>query len=401
MDADKLKKLQAQALAKASAMAGPEPVLNPKAKKIPVCEPTLGGNERKYVLECMDTNWISSRGRFVDEFESGFAAYCGVRHGITTNSGTTALHLALAAAGIEEDDEVIIPAFTMISTANAINYLGARPVLVDAEERTWNLDPRKIEEKITARTKAIMPIHTYGHPADMDAIDEISRRRGIMIVEDAAEAHGAEYRGKKVGSFGKVSAFSFYANKIITTGEGGIVVTDDDELAERTRTMRNYGFTRERHFWHKVVGFSYRLTNLQAAIGLGQLERVEELVAARIAHARLYSSLLEDVEGITVPYQSPGVRAVFWMYGILVEDSYGISRDALRQKLADAGIETRSFFIPIHLQPVYAYLYADQYPVAESLGSRGFYLPSSSGLKDEQIEFICEVIRKARGGKRR
>ena len=397
MDADKLKRLQEEALAKARAMAGPEPVLAPGREVIPVCAPTLEGNEKRYVLECMETNWISSRGRFVDEFEEGFAAYCGVKHGVTTNSGTTALHLALAAAGIGEGDEVIIPSFTMISTANAINYLGARPVPVDVEPVTWNIDPDLIEAAVTPRTRAIMPIHTYGHPAEMDAIRELAERRGLMIVEDAAEAHGAEYRGRKVGSFGKVAAFSFYANKIVTTGEGGIVVTDDDELAARLRTMRNYGFTQERHFWHKVVGFSYRLTNLQAAIGLGQLERVEELVAARIAHARRYNALLEGVEGIATPREAPGVRSVYWMYGILVGDSFGLSRDRLRQVLADHGIETRSFFIPIHLQPIYAHLYSESFPVSEDLGSRGFYLPSSSGLSDDGIDFICQVIREAAG----
>jgi len=396
MNASKLQKLQEKALVKAKAMAGPEPILNPAAEKIPVCAPVLEGNERDYVLKCLDTNWISSRGEFVDRFEEGFASYCGVKHGITTNSGTTALHLALAAVGIGEGDEVIIPSFTMISTANAINYLGARPVLVDSEPLTWNLDPNRIEEKITGQTKAIMPIHTYGHPAEMDAIRRLAQKHGVMIVEDAAEAHGAKYHDRMVGSFGTVAAFSFYANKIITTGEGGIVITDDDELAERTRTMRNYGFTRERHFWHKVVGFSYRLTNLQAAIGLAQLERVEELVAARISHARLYNRLLAEVEGITTPSEAADVRSVYWMYGILVEDSFGLSRDQLRQVLADHGIETRSFFIPIHLQPIYAYLYGDEYPVSENLGNRGFYLPSSGGLLDEQIEFICRTIGEAR-----
>jgi perosamine synthetase len=384
------------AFAKATKMAGPEPILNPALPRIHVCEPTLIGNERKYVLDCLDTNWISSRGRFVEEFEDGFSSYCGVRFGITTNSGTTALHLALATLGLGEGDEVIIPSFTMISTANAANYLGAKLVLVDVEPRTWNIDPDKIEEKITAKTKAIIPIHTYGHPAAMDRILDIAGKHGCAVVEDAAEAHGAEYHGRKVGSFGIISSFSFYANKIITTGEGGMVVTDDEGLAERARTLRNYGFTQERHFWHKVMGFSYRLTNLQAAIGLGQLEKIEELVSARIDHARLYDSLLGEIPGISTPPRSENIRSVYWMYGILVEDEFGVSRDELRQKLADKGIETRSFFIPIHLQPIYSHLYSDQYPVSEKLGSRGFYLPSSSGLKPEQIEYIVEAIREAR-----
>ncbi len=385
-----------EALNRASAMAGPEPTSPEGVEIIPVCQPTLEGNEKKYVIQCMDTNWISSRGRFVDEFEEKFARYCGVRYGITTNSGTTALHLALATMGIREGDEVIIPSFTMISTANAIAYLDADPVVVDVETRTWNIDPDRIEEKITARTRAIIPIHTYGHPADMDRLREIADKHNLAIVEDAAEAHGAEYKGQRVGSFGEMASFSFYANKIITTGEGGMIVTDNPERAELLQTMRNYGFTRERHFWHKVMGFSYRMTNLQAAIGLGQFERIDRLLEARRSNARLYNRLLAEVPGITTPPESEEVKSVYWMYGVLVEEEFGISKDRLRQVLADHGIETRSFFIPIHLQPIYSYLLSDEYPVSEELGRKGFYLPSASSLKAHQIEFICDVIRAAR-----
>ncbi len=388
---------KARALRKVKKMAGPEPRLNQDMPLIHVCEPTLRGNEKKYVMECMDSNWISSRGKFVDAFEDGFADFCGVKYGITTNSGTTALHLNLAALGVGEGDEVIIPSFTMISTANAINYLGARPILVDVEPVTWNIDPDKIEENITERTRVIMPIHTYGHPADMDALRIIAKKYNLIIVEDAAEAHGAEYRGKRVGGFGEAASFSFYANKIITTGEGGMVVTDNPEISQRLKTMRNYGFTQERHFWHKVLGFSYRMTNIQAAIGLGQLERADELVQARIDHAHLYNSLLRDIPGITTPACADYAKSVYWMYGILVEEDFGISRDELRQRLADQGIETRSFFIPIHLQPIYTALYSDNLPVSEELGRKGFYLPSGGGLRSEEIEFICRVIRKARG----
>ena len=394
-DIDAIAKKRQKALGKARRMAGPEPILAPGKPLIPVCTPTLLGNEKKYVLECLETNWISSRGRFVDEFETKFSRYCGMRFGITTNSGTTALHLALAAIGVGEEDEVIIPSFTMISTANAANYLGAKLALVDVEPRTWNIDPGKIEKKITPRTKAVIPIHTYGHPADMDAIGAIARRRRIAVVEDAAEAIGAEYKGKKTGGFGKIAAFSLYANKIITTGEGGIIVTDDPELAERARTMRNYGFTQERHFWHKVVGFSYRMTNVQAAIGLGQLERIDDLLGARIRNAELYNSFLKDVPGIVTPPRSPECVSAYWMYGILVRDEFGLSRDELRQALADEGIETRSFFIPIHLQPIYASLYSDEYPVSEELGTRGLYLPSSSSLKPDAIAFIADCIRRS------
>jgi len=392
MDTDKSR----EALRRASEMAGPEPVTPDGVEVIPVCQPTLDGNERKYVLECMDTNWISSRGKFVDEFEEGFSHYCGVRFGITTNSGTTALHLALATMGLGEGDEVIIPSFTMISTANAITYLGAKPIVVDVEPETWNIDPDKIEAKITDTTRAIIPIHTYGHPANMDRLKSIADKHGLDIVEDAAEAHGAEYKGKRVGSFGKMAAFSFYANKIITTGEGGMIVTDDEELAGRLHTLRNYGFTQERHFWHKVMGFSYRMTNLQAAIGLGQFEKIDELIQGRIDNARLYSQLLENIPGITTPHESEDVKAVYWMYGVLVEDEFGLTKDELRQKLADRGIETRSFFIPIHLQPIYSYLLSDEFAVSEELGRKGFYLPSASNLRPDQIEFIVDVIRDAK-----
>ena len=385
-----------EALRRASEMAGPEPITPDGVEVIPVCQPTLEGNERKYVLECMDTNWISSRGKFVDEFEEGFSHYCGVRFGITTNSGTTALHLALATMGLEEGNEVIIPSFTMISTANAVSYLGAKPIPVDVDPDTWNIDPDKIEAKITEKTRAIIPIHTYGHPADMDRLQAIADKHGLDIVEDAAEAHGAEYKGKRVGSFGKMASFSFYANKIITTGEGGMIVTDDEELAGRLHTLRNYGFTQERHFWHKVMGFSYRMTNLQAAIGLGQFEKIDELIQGRIDNARLYSKLLADIPGITTPHESEDVKAVYWMYGVLVEDDFGLSKDELRQKLAGRGIETRSFFIPIHLQPIYSYLLSDEFPVSEELGRKGFYLPSASNLRPDQIEFIVDVIRDAK-----
>ncbi len=385
-----------EALKRAAAMAGPEPVTPEGVEVIPVCQPTLEGNEKKYVIQCMETNWISSRGRFVDEFEEKFANYCGVRYGITTNSGTTALHLALATMGIKEGDQVIIPSFTMISTANAIAYLDAEPVVVDVEPLTWNIDPGLIEAKITEKTRAIIPIHTYGHPADMDRLQKIADRHNLAIVEDAAEAHGAEYKGRRVGSFGEMASFSFYANKIITTGEGGMIVTDNRERAELLQTMRNYGFTQERHFWHKVMGFSYRMTNLQAAIGLGQFERIDQLLEARRSNARLYNELLKDVPGITTPPEAEDVKSVYWMYGVLVEDDFGMSKDRLRQVLADHGVETRSFFIPIHLQPIYSYLLSDEFPVSEELGQKGFYLPSASSLKPHQIEFICDVIRNAR-----
>ena len=378
-------------------LPGREPPLrpdNPFKRIIPVCEPVLGEEEKKEVMECMDSGWISSLGKKVEEFEEKFAEKVGAKYGVAVTSGTTALHLALHTLGIKEGDEVIIPTFTMIATANAVRYCGAKPVLVDSEPRTWNIDVEKIEERITSRTRAIMPIHTYGHPAEMDKILQLAKKYDLWVIEDAAEAHGAEYKGRKVGSIGDCACFSFYANKIITTGEGGMITTNNREIWERARNLRDHAFSEERHFWHKILGFNYRMTALQAAVGLGQIKRFENMVERRIQNARLYTSLLKDIEGIELPPETPGIKNVFWMYGIRIKDSFGISRDELRRKLAEKGIETRTFFIPIHLQPIYWPDYREEnFPVAEELCKEGVYLPSSSSLKEEEIKFVVESIK--------
>ncbi len=387
---------------------GPEPKIK---VKIPVCEPSLEGNELKYVTECIKTNWISSKGDYIEKFEKMFSRCCGARYGIACTSGTTALHLALASLGIRKGDEVIIPTFTMIATANAITYTGAKMVLVDSEPKTWNIDPEKIREfletkcitneqtgqlanRLTGKlVKAIIPVHTYGHPANMDKTLALAKKYNLFVIEDACEAHGAEYKGRRIGSLGDVACFSFYANKIITTGEGGMLTTNNKEIAQKARTLRNYAFSQERHFWHKYLGFNYRITNLQAAIGLAQTERFDELVQARIENARYYNSLLKDVRGITRPPETEGIKNVFWMYSILVEDDFGMSRDKLRERLAQKGIETRSFFIPIHLQPLYSKLFKERFPVAEDLCRKGMYLPSAPTLKKKEIEFIAQSIK--------
>ncbi|MDP3789898.1 MAG: DegT/DnrJ/EryC1/StrS family aminotransferase, partial [Candidatus Omnitrophota bacterium] len=250
-----------------------EPRLKPSIRKIPVSEPLLKGNELKYLTKCIKSNWISSAGNYVERFEKKFSRCCEAGYGIACTSGTTALHLALTGFGIGRGDEVIIPTFTMIATANAVSYTGAKPVLVDSEPRTWNIDPAKIEEKITRRTKAIIAVHTYGHPAEMDRIRAIAKRYRLFVIEDAAEAHGAEYKGKRAGSIGDAACFSFYANKIITTGEGGMITTNNKKFAEFTGNLRDHAFSKERHFWHKYLGYNYRMTNLQAAVGLAQAER--------------------------------------------------------------------------------------------------------------------------------
>lgn len=366
-------------------------------KIIPVCEPTLGGNEARYVADCLSTNWISSAGKYINLFEQEFSRKASCEHGIACVSGTAALHLIMAALGVGPGDEVILPTFTMIATAYAVSYTGARPVFVDSERRTWNMDIGQIEAKITERTKAIIVVHTYGHPVDMDPVLEIARRHNLYVVEDAAEAHGAEYKGRLVGNLGDAAAFSFYANKIITTGEGGMVTTNNAELAETVRTLRDHAFSKERHFWHKYIGYSFRMTNLQAAVGLAQTEQMDGFVAQRRRNAARYNSLLQDVPGLTLPVEEPWARNVYWMWSLLVENEFGLTRDELRRCLAEQGIETRTFFIPMHLQPIYYADYRDErYPVAEELCQRGLYLPSASSLTEQEIAFVVRAVKECR-----
>jgi len=363
---------------------------------IPVCIPFIGEKELEYVVDCIRTNWISSKGKYVEEFERKFAEYCGCKYGVSTTSGTSALHLALASLSIGKDDEVIVPAFTMISSVFAVVYCGAKPVLVDAEPETWNMDVNKIEEKITDKTKAIMPVHIYGHPCDMDPILKIAAEHDLYVVEDAAEVHGAEYKGKKTGGIGDVGCFSFYGNKIITTGEGGMIITNNEEIAEKANSLKDLAFSKERRFLHTDLGFNYRMTNIQAAIGLAQFERIDELAERRRKNAHWYNEYLDDVEGIRLPVEKKWAKNVYWMYSILIEDEFGMSRDNLMKKLEEKGIETRTFFIPMHQQLVFQKMgmfKGDSYPVAEELSRKGMYLPSGSGLKEEEIEYICNAIK--------
>jgi perosamine synthetase len=364
---------------------------------IPVCEPTLGGNEAKYVQQAIETNWISSAGQFIRDFEARFAEFCGVKYGIACANGTVAMHLAMATLGLEPGDEVIIPTFTMIATANAVTYCGATPVLVDMEPNYWQMDVDQVEGKIGARTRAIVPVHIYGHPTDMDPLRALADKHGLLLIEDAAEAHGAEYKGRRAGGLGDAAGFSFYGNKIITTGEGGMVTTDNREIARLSWNLRDHAFSHERHFWHKYVGFNYRMTNLQAAVGLAQLEQLDGFVAARRQHALEYNCRLDGIPGIRTPREASYAKNVYWMYGIMVsEEEYGMSRDDLRRVLAENGIETRTFFIPMHCQPVYWQQYkGERYPVAEDLCRRGFYLPSASSLTLDEIEYVAGVIREA------
>lgn len=365
---------------------------------IHVYEPVLDGNEAVYVQDCLQSGWVSSLGKYVNRFEEEFAAYCGVKYGVSVTSGTTALHLALLALDIGPGDEVIIPTFTLIVSANVIVQAGAKPVLVDVDPRTWCIDPALVEEKITPRTKAIMAVHMYGHPCDMPALQAIAERHNLHIIEDGAEAHGAEVNGQRVGGFGIANAFSFYGNKIITTGEGGMILTDDHAVAERMRLLRNQAF-REPRFVHDVMGYNYRMTNVQAAIGCGQLEKLDEKVARKREIADYYTDLLEKESRIQLPWEAPGCKNVYWMYGVVLGDDFGVSKEDAMARLKANGVETRSFFCPMHLQPVFQRggddCYPDctgAYPVSERLWHHGLYLPSGSGLTNAQIEEVAAKL---------
>lgn len=365
--------------------------------KIPVCEPSLGPKELEYVADCVKTNWISSKGKYVTEFEERFSAFCGAKYGVSTSSGTTAIHLALATLGVGRGDEVILPTLTHCCCANMVGLTGARPILVDSERVTWNIDVDKIVEKLTGRTKVIMPVHLYGHPADMDPILDLAEDRDLCVVVDSAEAHGAEYKGQRVGGMGDLECFSFYANKIITTGEGGMIVTSNQELAEKAVMLRDQAYEKERRFLHRMIGFNYRMTNLQAAIGVAQMEKIDRFIGARRRNAHLYNSLLEQVEGIKLPPETEWAKNVYWMYSILVEDSFGLSRDELASYLKERGVETRPFFYPIHLQPIYAENYQwGSCPVAEELSQQGMNLPSAATLGTKEIEYVTGCLSAAK-----
>jgi len=375
-----------------------------KTMKIPVCAPKIGEKDIDLVARCVRSTWVSGTSDYVTEFEDAFARFCGCKYGIATNSGTTALHVVLAALGIGKNDEVIIPTFTMIATANAVTYTGARPVLVDSEPDTWNIDVESIEKVITPRTKAIMPIHTYGHPADMDPLLDLAEEHDLFVIEDAAEAHGAEYKGRRTGSLGDAGCFSFYANKIITTGEGGMIVTHDEELAERAKWLRAHAFGKHgKHFFHEALGFGYRMSGLQAALGLAQLERIDDFVSSRRQNAKLYNSLLSELgDKISLPPEAPWAKNVYWMYSVLLKHKFGMSRQDFMNNLASMEIETRTFFYPIHLQPVYSKQFRKhRFPVADDISQRGVNLPSGTGLNAEEVSYVCKCMKKITEGRRK
>ncbi len=368
---------------------------------IPVNEPYIGEKEIEYVNEAIKTGWISSEGKFIKAFEERFADYIGRKYGVAVNNGTNALILALKAAGLPEGSEVIIPSFTIISCALACIYNNLIPVFIDSEEETWNMDVFKIEEKITERTKAIMPVHIYGHPVNMDEVLKIARRHNLFIVEDFAEAIGSEYKRKRCGSFGDISCVSFYANKAITTGEGGMCLTDDSRIAERLKRLRNLAFVPEKRFIHYELGFNFRLTNIQAAIGLAQVERIEEHVKRKIEIGKRYIMLLKELEEkglIRLPVEKEWARNTYWMYGIVLNSSSGFNAESAMKILSEKGIQTRPFFYPMHLQPafeVYPWSKRESLPVSEYLYKYGFYLPSGLTLKEEEINEVTSALREA------
>lgn len=356
---------------------------------IPIYRPALGGNEKKYVDECLDSTWISSKGKFIASFESEFAKYTQVRHATAVSNGTVALHLALIALGIGPDDEVIVPTLTYIASVNAITYTGATPVFVDSLADTWQMDPEDVKRKITPRTRAIMAVHLYGHPCDLDELASVAKSRNIFLIEDCAEAFGTLYKRRHVGTTADVSTYSFFGNKTITTGEGGMVVTNDETLHDRAVHFKGQGLAKHRQYWHDVVGFNYRMTNICAAIGLAQLERADELIARKRLIAEWYAEGLQGLR-LTVHKEVGDVRHSYWMCSILVDDP--AQRDPLRAALELQGIETRPLFYPVHTMPMYAKKF-QRHPVAESLGWRGVNLPSWPDLGRDRVDVVCSAVR--------
>ena len=364
-----------------------------KDRFIPVSAPTLAGNEKRYVMDCLDTNWISARGKYVDRFEEEFAKFCGVKHGIACTNGTVALHLALLALGVGPGDEVIVPTLTYVATANAVRYCGATPVLVDCEPETWNMDPGLIESRITPRTKAIIVVHLYGHPVDMDAVMSLAGRHRLFVVEDAAEAHGALYRGRMVGSIGHISTFSFFGNKVISTGEGGMLTTNDQELARIVRLLKEQGMDPKRRYWHPVVGYNYRMTNITAAIGLGQVEMIDWHIQRRIEIARWYQENLRAVRGLSWQVEKPDTRHVFQFFTVVLKGEVARTREEVIAHLLSRRIEGRPVVYPVHALPPYSDRVRGQsFPVADRIASRGINLPTFASLERADVDYVSECL---------
>jgi perosamine synthetase len=364
-------------------------------ERLPVSAPALIGNELEYVTECLESTWISSRGEFVEAFEERFAELCGVDYGVAVNSGTAALHVALVALGVGPGDEVIVPSLTYVATASAVFYCGATPVFVDSEPVSWNLDPAAVEAAVSPRTVGVIAVHLYGHPADMDALEAIARRRGLFLLEDAAQAHGARYRDRPVGSIGNAGAFSFFGGKLVTTGEGGMLVTNDSAIADMARRLRVHGEDPERRYHVTRVGFNYRMTNVAAAIGLAQIQRFEWHVQRRLANAARYRLRLEGRAEVEMARSAPWTRSVEWLTSVLITGAREHDRDAVMAELDRAGIENRPLFPALHRQPINPDSATLSLPIAERLAAQGLSLPSGATLSPEQIDRVCDTLLQA------
>lgn len=363
------------------------------AARIPVAAPVLDGREKEYVLECLSTSWISSNGRFIVEFEKAFADFCGVEHAVATNNGTTALHLALVSLGLKPGDEVIVPTLTYIASANAVRYCGAIPVFVDNHVPNFNMDPDAIQAKITGRTKGILPVDLFGHPVDLDPILQIAENNDLFVLEDAAEAVGARYKGRRLGGHGTCATFSFFGNKIITTGEGGMVTTNDGELAARLRLFRGQGMDPQQRYWFPVIGYNYRMTNIAAAIGLAQLERVDLHLAKRKLIAEGYNRRLTRYsDRFLLPTAEAWADHAYWMYTIILRESLMVDRDEVMRDLDEVGIETRPVFWPMHVLPPYRDTTGEAFPCAEFCSSRGISLPTHGLLTENDLDRVVDAL---------
>jgi perosamine synthetase len=363
---------------------------------IPVNTPLLGSKEKEYLNQCIETGWISSEGPFVKLFERQMADRVGRKHGIAVCNGTAALDIAVKALGIDQDNEVIMPSFTIISCASSIIRSNAMPVLVDSEPDTWNMNIQQIEKKISPKTKAIMVVHIYGLPVDMNPVLELAEKYNLFIIEDAAEMHGQAYHGKDCGSFGDISTFSFYSNKNITTGEGGMVLTDNDELAEKCKQLRNLCFQPSKRFVHEELGWNYRITNLQAAVGIAQLEKLNDIVEIKRRIGKKYTELLDDIDVFQLPVAKTSyAENIYWVYGIVLTDDFPFEAQSIMNRLAEKEIGSRPFFWPMHEQPVFikqGYFQNESYPVAEKIARRGFYIPCGTGITDNEMETVANAL---------
>lgn len=369
------------------------------ARFIPVAEPVIGELEARYVADAVRSGWVSSLGPYIGKFEQGFASFVGAEHGVAVSNGTVGLHLAFHALGLGPGDEVLIPDLTFAATAHAVLQTGATPVLVDVEEDTWCMDPVAARRAVGPRTRAIVPVHLYGHPADMDAMSQLAHEFGLLVIEDAAEAHGATWRGSRVGNLGVAGVFSFYGNKIITTGEGGMITTNDGILAERLRYLKDHGMSPERRYYHTELAFNYRMTNIQAALGVAQLEQIQEFISRKREIAAWYNELLAGHDAIRRPVERPEVTSVYWMYSVVLDGRAADSRQEVGLGLRRLGVDWRPFFVPLHQLPHLSGLRAvgrdgPGCPVATRLGSDGLNLPSACSLDRTTVEYVADVLKR-------